>query len=138
MGVSPGHSPEEVREFVYQYQMQPHGQKLVWLAEQGVSYRRFERWRRTVFEGDVERGLIPRKVGSMNPRRRHDLTWQNGELRSEIERLHARIEELEHSNDVLGKAIGLLHQLNEQEPDDSPMTNDPSSSSTRKTDSSET
>ena len=39
----------------------------------------------------------------------------------------ARIEELEATNDVLGKAIGLLHKLSEHEPDTPPMS-EPTSS----------
>ena len=45
----------------------------------------------------------------------------------EIARLNARIEELEATKDVLGKAIGLLHKLSEHEPD-TPMTSEPASS----------
>lgn len=47
---------------------------------------------------------------------------------AENERLRARVQELEATNEALGKAIGLLHQLSEQEPGPS-QTNEPSSSS---------
>jgi hypothetical protein len=47
---------------------------------------------------------------------------------AEIARLSERIRELEGTNDTLGKAIGLLHAMNEQEPDDAPTTSDPSGS----------
>ena len=55
---------------------------------------------------------------------------------AELARLQTRIEELEQTNEALGKAIGLLHARNEQEPGDTPTTNGPDSSSTPKTDSS--
>lgn len=47
---------------------------------------------------------------------------------AEVAALKQRIDELESSNDALGKAIGLLHQLSEHEPDVSQATTDPSGS----------
>lgn len=54
----------------------------------------------------------------------------------EVERLNARIHELEETNAALGKAIGLLHEMSEHEPDDTLMMTDPSDSSTPRTNSS--
>ena len=53
---------------------------------------------------------------------------------AEVARLNARVRELEQSNEALGKAIGLLHVMNEQEPAATPTTTDPSDSSTAETD----
>ncbi len=47
---------------------------------------------------------------------------------AEVAKLSKRIRELEGTNDALGKAIGLLHAMNEQEPDDAPQSSDPSAS----------
>jgi transposase-like protein len=47
---------------------------------------------------------------------------------AEVARLNSRLHELEETNDALGKAIGLLHKLNEQEPTESPTRTDPSDS----------
>ena len=55
----------------------------------------------------------------------------------ELARLAARVRELEQTNEALGKAIGLLHQMNVQEPDAAPETTGPSDSSTPRTRSSE-
>ncbi|MGB3354939.1 MAG: hypothetical protein WBB00_19485 [Mycobacterium sp.] len=55
---------------------------------------------------------------------------------AELARLRARVGELEATNEVLGKAIGLLHERNAQEPDEAPPTNDPDDSSTSRTNSS--
>lgn len=134
MTVSAGFSAEEIREFVHQYHSQPHGQRLVWLAEQGVSKSRLYRWRLALFEGDLERGLIPRHGSAMtiSPSQRLALEKQRARERAEqqeqIARLQARVKELEDTNDALGKAIGLLHQLSEQEPDALPTQTDPSGS----------
>lgn len=61
MTVSVGFTAAEIRAFVHEYQVQPHGQKASWLAGQGVSYDRLRRWRTAVFEGDLDRRLVPRE-----------------------------------------------------------------------------
>ncbi len=56
----------------------------------------------------------------MPPKQRTELAKQRAAERAEHEaetdRLQARIRELEETNAALGKAIGLLHQMNEHEP----------------------
>ena len=129
MTIAPGLTVEEVRDFVYEYERQPHGSKRAWLAVQGVSWGRFRRWRDTVYDGSVDRGLIPRQGSVMtSPSQRRHSAKQNAMQEAENERLRARVQELEATNEALGKAIGLVHQLSEQEPGPS-QTNEPSSSS---------
>lgn len=65
MTISPGYTTVEIREFVHEYRLQPHGTKGAWLAARDVPYERFRRWRDTVFEGDLDRGLIPREGSGM-------------------------------------------------------------------------
>ena len=55
---------------------------------------------------------------------------------AELARLQARVRELEATNEALGKAIGLLHEMNAHEPDAAPVTNDPGDSSPPRTNSS--
>ena len=55
---------------------------------------------------------------------------------AEVERLQARVRELEAANDALGKAIGLLHDRNVLESDAAPTMTDLDDSSTSRTDSS--
>lgn len=50
------------------------------------------------------------------------------ELERQIAELQNANSKLEASNDALGKAIGLLHELNAQEPDDDPDQKKPSGS----------
>jgi hypothetical protein len=143
MSISPGFTAEQIREFVYEYGRQPYGQRKIWLTGQGVSYDRLRRWRAAVFDGDVDRGLIPREgIGMKVPAvGRTALIRQRADERAaheaEVERLTARVRELEEANSALGKAIGLLHQMSEQEPDDDPTTTDPSDSSLPRTSSSD-
>lgn len=134
MSISPGFTTAEIREFVHEYQLQPQGQKGPWLAARGVSYARLKRWRDAVFLGDLERALIPREGSGMTipPAKRTAVERARAAEReahdAERARLQARVHELERTNDALGKAIGLLHAMSEEEPAGTPTTTDPSDS----------
>jgi len=147
MSISPGLTVAEIRAFVDVYHLQPHGQKSVWLAAQGVSYHRLRRWRAAVFDGDLDRGLIPREGGGVTvpPGKRAAVSQaRSAEHKdAELARLQARVDELEQNNEslekaneALGKAIGLLHAMREQEPDAAATTSDPGDSSPPRTNSS--
>lgn len=142
MSISAGYTSEEIQAFVAEYQLQPLGRKGSWLAEQGVPYGRLQRWRAAVFEGDLDRGLIPRQGVPMTvtPGTRTALERARARERvaydTEVARLNARVGELESANEALGKAIGLLHSRNVHEPDATPAPTDPLSSSTPRTPSS--
>jgi transposase-like protein len=134
MTVSSGFTAAEIRELVHEYQVQPHGQKGTWLAAQGVSDNWMRRWREAVFEGDLDRGLIPREGSPVMipPSKRTALEKARARERAaqaaEVTRLTARVRELEDTNDALGKAIGLLHAMSEHEPAEPPTKTDPSDS----------
>jgi hypothetical protein len=142
VSISAGFTSAEIREFVVEYHLLPHGQKGTWRAAQGVSVRQLRRWEATVFAGDLDRGLIPREGGGVTvpPAKRTALamaqTAKQDRDEAEVARLQARVRELEAANEALGKAIGLLHAMNVEEPDAAPMTSDPNDSSTATTDSS--
>lgn len=135
--ITTGFTAAEIIEFVYEYQRQPYGKKTPWLADQGVTPHRLRQWRAAVFDGDLDRGLIPRHGCVVtSPTERSALVHVADVAQRELARLQARIDELEQTNEALGKAIGLLHARNEEEPDATPTPNDPSSSSASKTHSS--
>ncbi len=142
MSISPGFTAAEMVELVHEYHLQPHGQKASWLASQGLTYHRLRRWREAIFEGDLDRGLIPREGGGVTtpPVKRTVLAKvravEVARHEAELAHLRARVRELEETNEALGKAIGLLHARSEEEPGAIP-TNDPGDSSTPKTDSSQ-
>jgi hypothetical protein len=142
VSISPGFTSAEICEFVIQYHLLPHGQKGSWRAAQGVSVRQLRRWEATVFAGDLDRGLIPREGNgvSVPPAKRSALamaqTAKQDRDEAEVARLQARVRELEQTNEALGKAIGLLHAMNAEEPDADPTTSDPDGSSSARTDSS--
>lgn len=134
MPISAGFTAEEIREIVHEYTAHPYGDKGAWLAARGVSYDRLRRWRLAVFDGDLDRGLIPRdsspvKIpsGQRAALERHHAK-ERVDREAEVARLNARIRELEETNGALGKAIGLLHSMSEQEPAVPPPTSDPSDS----------
>jgi hypothetical protein len=117
-----GFTRDEIRELVHEYHLQPYGTKKTWLASQSVTEWSFRRWRKTLFEGDLDRNLIPREHGGMT---RTNGEWsafekararEIAEHQSEVEQLKDRIRELEGTNSALGKAIGLLHELSVPEP----------------------
>lgn len=118
-----GYSVEDIRAFVQEYDDQPYGHKLEWLRAQPFSEGMFRRWRMTVIRGDLDRGLVPREGGSMakSADRRFsaqvERARQSRDQQAELERMQARIDELEAANDALGKAIGLLHAMRAPEPD---------------------
>ncbi len=137
MSISPGYTDDEVRDFVYEYERQPWGTKRKWLDAQRIGIGTFRRWRRTVFDGDLDTGLIPREDGGMKtpgPSRREHVVLDAAksrriaELEKQIADLQNANSKLEASNDALGKAIGLLHELNAQEPDDDQEQKKPSDS----------
>lgn len=122
MSISAGYTNAEIRDLVYAYEQQPHGSKSSWIEGQPFTITQMRRWQAAVFDGgDLERGLIPRQgmtvPSSQEFRRRTAKTDNQARQEAEIVRLQARVRELEGTNDALGKAIGLLHQLNEPEPD---------------------
>ena len=134
MSLTPGFTAAEIREFVHEYQQVPYGRKGVWLLTRDFSYDTLRKWRRTVFEGDLDRGLIPRDGSQMTipPDRRTALEKARAAERAaytaEVAKLSGRVRELEETNTALGKAIGLLHAMSEEEPAATPTTPDPSSS----------
>ena len=130
---TPGYTREEIREYVHEYHLQAHGTKLAWLDRQSFSRDQFKRWRKALFEGDLDRNLIPREHGGMTRTRGEWTAFEKArakeiaEHETEVEQLKERIHELEGTNEALGKAIGLLHELSGQEPD-TPRTSEPNDS----------
>lgn len=144
MTISSGFTAEEIREFVRLYDEQPRGTKGQWLKEQrAVSKGTFRRWRAAVYAGDVERGLVPRIEGVTRVDEQRAFAQRELRLREEVEAVRqevakrdallekqdallvekdAKIARLELGVDALGKAIGVLHTMREQDPDDFPTT----------------
>jgi beta-phosphoglucomutase-like phosphatase (HAD superfamily) len=133
-----GVTREEIRDYVHQYNLQPHGTRTAWLQQQPFSRATFYRWNQLVFEGDLDRNLFPRDHGQMNttPSQRSAFEQarakEQAEHEDELKALRERVRQLEGTNEALGKAIGFLHALNEQEPATS-TTDERKNSSPRKT-----
>ncbi|WP_291474163.1 hypothetical protein [Corynebacterium sp.] len=129
MSISPGYTDNEIREIVYAYEQQPYGGKGAWLNDRGITPRQLQRWKRAVFNGDLDRGLAPRQSDGMpsSSQRRQTSASQDAKTRR-IAELEARVNELEATNDALGKAIGLLHEITAHGPDDNREQRNPSDS----------
>ena len=126
---------EQIREMVFEYCRLPYGQHGPWMvAHPSISRGMMTRWRTAVFDGDVDRGLVPRQTEPMNaqPKGRQGMVERRAIEKArhaeELAHRDAQIRELKETNELLGKAIGLLHTLNVPEPDDTPTTPDPTDS----------
>lgn len=121
----------EKEALVLEFEDLPHGAKRKWLVEKGIGREAMRAWRAGLFFGDVSRNMIPRDTAGMelsdgarfkalreevemlraareSDQRRHE---------EELARQRAEVERLSSANEALGKAIGLLHVLNDrQEP----------------------
>jgi hypothetical protein len=118
MTISPGLTAEQITALVLEYELQPWGTKAAWAKEQGISQARLRRMRQAVFFGDVRRGLVPRKGAVLaQSRDRREFIESISDPYAEIERLRQENLRLEKTADALGKAIGLLQQMREHEPD---------------------
>lgn len=130
---TPGYTTGEIREYVHEYYVQPYGAKAAWLKAQPFTRHQLRRWQQVVFEGDLDRNLVPREHGGMSFPQSARAAFERAranettEHQAEIERLSARVRELEGTNDALGKAIGLLHEMSEREPEQSATDAEPSS-----------
>ncbi|WP_427016415.1 hypothetical protein ACQCSX_16960 [Pseudarthrobacter sp. P1] len=132
-GITQGYTRDEIRGFVHEYYLQPHGKRKAWLDSKSLTVWTFRQWRTMVFEGDLDRTLVPRDDGGMTRKNGERSAFEKmrareiAEHQSDISKLEKRIAELEGTNEALGKAIGLLHELSVPEPE-TKQANDPKSS----------
>jgi transposase-like protein len=130
---------EEQRALVYEYLSVPYGSKGRFLTERGLSTSRLRRWRKQVFAGTLEQGLVPRGGGVVSVEEAEALKRLLDENQQLKERLAAR--DAEHQQelsakddelavqrravDALGKAIEILHRSGESKSStDSAATDD--------------
>lgn len=116
-------TPEQKREHVLAYLGCAHGTKAGYLVEHGLSSWQVRRWRKQVYAGTLEIGLVPRG-GVMNDpdvnRELARLRQENEQLRDQLQaqvvRQEKLVADLDSSKEVveaLGKAIALLHPSSE-------------------------
>lgn len=112
----------EIREYVHQYNFQPHGTRTVRLTQQPVARAQFYRWNRILLEDDLDRNLVQRDHETMNatPSQRSALgftrTKEHPEQQAKLAALRENVRQLEGTYEALRKAIRLSHTLNAQEP----------------------
>ena len=100
-------SPEQRRRLVLEYLERPHGTKRAFLKEQDICFDQLRRWQAALADGDLDRGLVPRKTGVMT---RRDAT-EIRRLQAEVDRLNDQLAAERKAVDALGKAISVMHSL---------------------------
>lgn len=124
MPVEGFYTVEEQRELVYEYVAVPYGSKGRFLTERGVTSWQLRRWRRQVFAGSLEHGLVPRGGAVVSVEEAAALKRLLDENQALKDQLAAR--DVEHQQklavkddelaiqrravDALGKAIEILHR----------------------------
>ena len=106
MVVSRRYPNEQVRQWVLEYVALPYGRKGPWLEAHGVSMWEMARWRGAVFEGDLERGPVPRQGSAMDKPGRQTAMERNRAREAaahaaEVSRLEAQIEKVQAEKAVL-------------------------------------
>ncbi|QOR44874.1 hypothetical protein [Trueperella pecoris] len=120
-------SAAEKLDLVTEYLGLQQGQKGAWLKEHGIAPHSMLALRRQYFAGDLDRGLLPRKIDDM-PENSAARLLQLEKLLvhrdEEITRLEGELDKARQVNDVLGKAIRLVERLSDP---DEPTHNEKSS-----------
>lgn len=128
MTVTPGFTAEEISGFVREYESVPHGCKGAWLEGRPFTKHQMRRWRKAYFDGDLDRGLVPRQSSTgaaallraraaeeelerMREQAIKELAALRASHQVELAERDAQIKMLEAGNVTLGKAIGLLQNL---------------------------
>lgn len=116
-------TPEQKREHVLAYLGCAHGTKAAYLSEHGLSAWHVRRWRKQVYAGTLEVGLVPRGGAVNEPDINHELARLRKENQRLLEQLQTQarrqeklVADLDSSKEVieaLGKAIALLHPSSE-------------------------
>lgn len=118
------YTAEEQRQLVYEYVCVPFGGKAQFLAERGVSATVLRRWRKLVFAGSVEHGLVPRggavvsveetqalrKLLEENRALKEQLACRDVEYQQELAMKDDELAIQRRAVDALGKAIEILHR----------------------------
>lgn len=105
-------SVDEKRDLVHGYVCSSYGHKTQFLIDHGVTRSRMERWRKQVFAGTLELGLVPRVGGVTSVEETESLKALLAENHALKDQLAAKDAELAiqlRAVDALGKAIEILH-----------------------------
>lgn len=124
MPVEGFYTVEEQRELVYGYVAVPYGGKARFLAERGLSSWQMGRWRKQVFAGSLEQGLVPRggamvsveeaaalkKLLDENQVLKQQFAARDAEHQEELAAKDHELAVQRRAVDALGKAIEILHR----------------------------
>lgn len=106
-------SIDEKRDLVHGYVCSSYGHKSQFLIDYGVTRSRMERWRKQVFAGTLELGLVPRTGGGVTSVEEVEslkrLLTENKALKDQLAAKDAELAIQRRAVDALGKAIEILH-----------------------------
>ena len=104
-------SVDEKRDLVHGYVCASYGHKAQFLIDHGVTRSRMERWRKQVFAGTLELGLVPRIGGVTSVEETESLKAliaENQALKDQLAAKDAELAIQRRAVDALGKAIEIL------------------------------
>lgn len=125
--VTESFTPEQRRDIAVHYAGLKRGEKSAYAASLGLRPHQIRRWISALADGDLDNERFPRKTGAMTTRDIAEIARLK-KIIADMKAQHARIDaakdariskledevnKWEKASDALGKAITVLHKINE-------------------------
>lgn len=121
--VTESFTPEQRREIAVHYAGLKRGEKSAYAASLGLRPHQIRRWISALADGDLDNERFPRKTGAMTTRDIAEIARLKkiiaakdariSKLEGEVTKLQDGVNKWEKASDALGKAITVLHKINE-------------------------
>ena len=132
--VTESFTPEQRREIAVHYAGLKRGEKSAYAASLGLRPHQIRRWISALADGDLDNERFPRKTGAMTTRDIAEIARLKkiiadmkaeharvdaakdariSKLEGEVTKLQDGVNKWEKASDALGKAITVLHKMNE-------------------------
>lgn len=121
--VTESFTPEQRRDIAVHYAGLKRGEKSAYAASLGLRPHQIRRWISALADGDLDNERFPRKTGAMTTRDIAEIARLKkiiaakdariSKLEGEVTKLQDGVNKWEKASDALGKAITVLHKINE-------------------------
>ena len=125
--VTESFTPEQRRDIAVHYAGLKRGEKSAYAASLGLRPHQIRRWISALADGDLDNERFPRKTGAMTTRDIAEIARLKkiiADMKAEharvdaakdarISKLEDEVNKWEKASDALGKAITVLHKMNE-------------------------
>ena len=121
--VTESFTPEQRRDIAVHYAGLKRGEKSAYAASLGLRPHQIRRWISALADGDLDNERFPRKTGAMTTRDIAEIARLKkiiaakdariSKLEDEVTKLQDGVNKWEKASDALGKAITVLHKMNE-------------------------